>query len=216
MICFIFWIRLSIGCSHSGKPASTASVTKSSHRVTSSSSIAKESRSKIATAAFSQVGKTVIYDPSYVGLSYPGGDLPIDKGVCTDVVIRALRDAINLDLQKEVHEDMNAYFHKYPTRWGLKKTDKNIDHRRVPNLSRYFERQGWSLDVTKLPRDYLAGDLVSCTVGGRLPHIMVVSNNKNEKNVPLIIHNIGRGTLEEDRLFEFPLTGHYRVSNDRK
>jgi hypothetical protein len=172
--------------------------------------------SPIATAASTQIGKTTIYDPAYVGLSYPGGDLPLERGVCTDVVIRALRAALNMDLQQLVHEDMEASFNEYPKIWGLKRTDKNIDHRRVPNLMTYFERKGWSLGVTKSPGDYLIGnylpgDLITCIVGGSLPHIMVVSNKKNSKGTPLIIHNIGGGTLEEDRIFEFPITGHYRI-----
>ena len=168
------------------------------------------SASPVALAARQQVGQTLHYDPAYVGLAYPGGDLPIEKGVCTDVVVRALRTALNLDLQQAVHEDMRAAFSAYPDNWGLRKPDPNIDHRRVPNLRRYFERQGYSLAITKRAGDYLPGDLVSCTVGKR-PHIMVVSDRKTPGGLPLVIHNIGRGTREEDRLFAFPLTGHYRV-----
>jgi hypothetical protein len=157
------------------------------------------------------VGKTTSYDPGYVALKYPGGDLPIEKGVCTDVVIRALRTGKNLDLQKLVHEDMKAHFSKYPTIWGLKRTDRNIDHRRVPNLKTFFKRKGFSLPVTKKKGDYLPGDLVTCTVPPNLPHIMVVSNRKSGQGVPLVIHNIGQGAREEDTLFTYPLTGHYRV-----
>ena len=167
--------------------------------------------SPIVTAARSQVGQTVIYDPAYVGLAYPGGDVPIEKGVCTDVVIRALRDAVNMDLQKLVHEDMKASFHEYPVIWGLKKPDRNIDHRRVPNLKTYFERQGYSVPVTKKKEDYIPGDLVTCTVNRNLPHIMIVSDKKGQDGAPLVIHNIGKGTKEENRLFEFPITGHYRI-----
>ncbi len=167
--------------------------------------------SPIVTAARSQVGKTVSYDPSYVGLAYPNGDLPIEKGVCTDVVIRALRDAFKIDLQKLMHEDMKAAFSAYPTIWGLKKPDPNIDHRRVPNLKTYFNRRGFSLPVTRLAADYLAGDLVTCTVGRNLAHVMIVSDKKTARGVPLVIHNIGSGTKEENRLFDFPITGHYRI-----
>ncbi len=167
--------------------------------------------SPIVAAARSQVGKTVSYDPSYIGLAYPNGDLPIEKGVCTDVVIRALRDAFKIDLQKLVHEDMKAAFSAYPTIWGLKKPDPNIDHRRVPNLKTYFNRGGFSLPVTRLAEDYLAGDLVTCTVGRNLAHIMIVSDKKTARGVPLVIHNIGSGTKEENRLFDFPITGHYRI-----
>ena len=167
--------------------------------------------SPIVKAARSQIGKTISYDPSYVGLKYPGGDVPIETGVCTDVVIRALRDGYKMDLQELVHEDMKLEFSAYPEIWGLKKPDRNIDHRRVPNLKTYFKRQGFSLAVTRSTEDYLPGDLVTCIVGRNLAHIMVVSDRKTSGGVPLVIHNIGSGTREEDRLFEFPVTGHYRI-----
>jgi uncharacterized protein len=167
-------------------------------------------QSELVTAARSQVGKTTTYDPAYVSLKYPGGDLPIEKGVCTDVVIRALRTAFSADLQKLVHEDMAANFSAYPKIWGLKKTDKSIDHRRVPNLQKFFERRGLKLAVTQNAADYQPGDLVTCTVPPNLPHIMIVSDRKTADGRPLIIHNIGRGAQEEDCLFTYPLTGHYR------
>jgi uncharacterized protein YijF (DUF1287 family) len=167
--------------------------------------------SPIVAAARNQIGKTITYDPSYVGLEYPGGDVPIDRGVCTDVVVRALRDSLNMDLQKLVHEDMSSAFSKYPTIWGLKKTDRNIDHRRVPNLKCYFERKGYSLPVTEPKDDYHPGDLVTCTVPPNRPHIMIVSDRKSSDGIPFVIHNIGAGTREENRLFSFPITGHYRI-----
>lgn len=157
-----------------------------------------------------QIGVTTTYDPDYVQLPYPGGDVPMDRGVCTDVVIRALR-LLGFDLQKEVHQDMAAHFAAYPKNWGLKRPDKNIDHRRVPNLRTFFTRRGWALPISDKPGDYRPGDLVTCTVAGRLPHIVIVSDRKSPDGVPLIIHNIGSGTQEEDALFEFPITGHYRV-----
>ena len=165
--------------------------------------------SRLPELARRQIGVTVEYDGSYERLSYPGGDVPMERGVCTDVVIRALR-LLNFDLQKEVHEDMKRNFSSYPKRWGLKRPDKNIDHRRVPNLQTFFKRKGWSLPVTDVPADYKSGDLVTCIVGGNLPHIMIVSDRCNDEGVPLIIHNIGAGTEEEDALFMFPLNGHYR------
>lgn len=171
---------------------------------------AEETGTKIVEAARTQVGVTVSYDPDYVALKYPGGDLPREKGVCTDVVIRALRDGIGKDLQKLVHEDMKANFSAYPKNWGLSRPDKNIDHRRVPNLKAYFKRKGLSVPVTKKPEDYKAGDLVTCTVPPHLPHVMIVSDKKTAEGVPLVIHNIGRGAREEDVLFTYPLTGHYR------
>ncbi len=165
--------------------------------------------SRLPEIARRQIGVTIKYDGSYESLTYPGGDVPIERGVCTDVVIRALRH-LGFDLQKEVHEDMKRNFSRYPRRWGLKRPDRNIDHRRVPNLQTYFKRKGWALPVTDNPADYRPGDLVTCIVGGNLPHIMIVSERTNADGVPLIIHNIGAGTEEEDCLFTFPLDGHYR------
>jgi uncharacterized protein YijF (DUF1287 family) len=162
-------------------------------------------------AARAQIGKTVIYDSSYHVLDYPNGDLPIDRGVCTDVIIRAMRSTFNLDLQKLVHEDMKMNFSKYPQKWGLRYPDKNIDHRRVPNLKTFFKRLGWSLDISDKAEEYSAGDIVTCTIPPNLPHIVIVSDNKNGDGIPLVIHNIGAGVQEEDRLFEFEITGHYRI-----
>ncbi len=164
----------------------------------------------LVEAARTQIGVTVSYDPAYVPLDFPGGDVPIDRGVCTDVIIRAYR-RLGFDLQELVNADMRANFRSYPQLWGLKRPDKNIDHRRVPNLRRFFERRNASLPVTKDPAQYLPGDLVTCTVPPNLPHIMIVSDRfAPDGERPLVIHNIGRGAVEEDRLFEFPLTGHYR------
>jgi hypothetical protein len=167
----------------------------------------------IVKAARSQIGVTTSYDPAYVSLSYPGGDVPKDRGVCTDVIIRALRTAHKKDLQRLVHEDMRANFSAYPKRWGLTRPDRNIDHRRVPNLQTYFKRSGYSLPLQKDPARFLPGDLVTCTVPPHLPHIVIVSDKKSPNGPPLIIHNIGQGTREEDALFKFPHTGHYRWKN---
>jgi len=165
----------------------------------------------VAIAARAQIGKTVSYDPAYRPLAYPNGDVPIETGVCADVVVRALRQSLGLDLQRLVHDDMQRSFSQYPQNWGLKAPDKNIDHRRVPNVRKYFERSGWGLPVSRVPQDYQPGDLVTCVVPPHLPHIMVVSERTNASRQPLIIHNIGAGTQEEDRLFAFNITGHYRV-----
>lgn len=164
----------------------------------------------IVKSARKQIGVTTKYDPSYTGLSYPNGDVPMVKGVCTDVIIRALRDSKKIDLQKEVHEDMLKAFKTYPKIWGLKRTDKNIDHRRVPNLRNYFKRKGYALGVTDNPKDYVAGDIVTCKVQGR-PHIMIVSSKQSLKGIPYVIHNIGSGAKENNSLFSYTLTGHYRV-----
>jgi len=166
----------------------------------------------IVRAARGQIGKTLRYDSSYRSLDFPSGDVPIEVGVCTDVVVRALRLSLGLDLQKAVHEDMKRHFARYPQNWGLKGPDKNIDHRRVPNLQSYFKRMGYELPVSKRPEDYRAGDLVTCIVPPNLPHIMIVSDRTNTTGQPLVIHNIGAGTQEEDRLFEFKITGHYRIT----
>lgn len=169
----------------------------------------------VVEAARAQVGRTKVYDGAYVALKYPGGDVPIERGVCTDVVIRALRTGRGMDLQKLVHEDMKRHFGAYPKLWGLKGTDRNIDHRRVPNLQTYFKRQGYAVAVTREKEDYRPGDLVTCTVPPNLPHIMVVSDRRSAEGVPLVIHNIGRGAREEDVLFTYPLTGHYRLPAPR-
>jgi uncharacterized protein YijF (DUF1287 family) len=164
---------------------------------------------KLTHAALDRTKKSVRYDPAYVSLSYPGGDVPADTGVCTDEVIRSYR-AQGIDLQKLVHEDMKRAFSAYPKNWGLKTTDKNIDHRRVPNLQAFFKRRGAALPVTQTPSDYKPGDLITCTVAGKLPHIALVVPSPAGSGTPWIIHNIGQGPQCEDRLFEFPLTGHYR------
>jgi len=166
---------------------------------------------KLIAAARAQIGVTTLYDPKYVSLSYPGGDLPRGRGVCTDVVIRAYRDAFGLDLQKLVHEDMAKNFAVYPHNWGLAGPQTSIDHRRVPNLRVFFARKGRELPVTKEPADYLPGDIVTQNLPGALPHVMIVSDamSKDGKR-PLVIHNIGGGAQIEDTLFSFDITGHYR------
>ncbi|MDD1605501.1 MAG: DUF1287 domain-containing protein [Methylococcaceae bacterium] len=174
--------------------------------------VAAEPLASFVNAARTQIGKTVRYDPTYYTLSYPNGDMPIEGGVCTDVVVRALRSSLNMDLQKLVHDDMQRAFTRYPKHWGLKSTDKNIDHRRVLNLQTYFKREGYELPISSKAEDYQAGDLVTVLLPANLPHIMIVSDKTAPtSHTPLIIHNIGNGTQEEDRLFEFKITGHYRI-----
>lgn len=159
--------------------------------------------------AHAQVGKTVAYDPAYRELAYPGGDVPIERGVCTDVVIRALR-AANLDLQKAVHEDMLRAFDAYPKKWGLRQPNSHIDHRRVPNLQTYFERKKQSMPVSMEAKDYLPGDLVTWKLSSKLDHIGIVSNRSTPDGRPLIVHNIGSGAQLEDVLFGWTISGHYR------
>lgn len=164
---------------------------------------------KLVLDARKQVGVTLSYDPTYRRLSYPGGDVPQATGVCTDVVIRALRQQ-GLDLQEAVHRDMRAHFALYPKHWGLSRPDSNIDHRRVPNLMTWFKRQGWSQPVSREASAYRAGDIVTWDLGRGLTHIGIVSDRQSPTGVPLILHNIGRGTQEEDILFAYSITGHYR------
>ena len=173
---------------------------------------------KLIAAGIEQTTYTKTYDPAYVKLAYPGGDVPRETGVCADVVVRAFR-ACGLDLQKEVHEDMAANFGEYPKTWGAKKTDANIDHRRVGNLMKWFERQGKSLPLTKDPQDYRPGDIVAWELDGRLLHTGLVTDLKavdflgRENGHYQIVHNIGVGARIEDRLFEWKVIGHYRYFN---
>ncbi|MCE5279308.1 MAG: DUF1287 domain-containing protein [Planctomycetaceae bacterium] len=210
----VCWCCLLAGCSRSARPAGETRPASSPPGGSGQASAAETPNTPsppVVAAARSQVGKTTIYDPAYARLGYPLGDVPIDRGVCTDVVIRAFRDGLGMDLQVRVHEDMKSSFASYPNTWGLSRPDPNIDHRRVPNVQRYFQRKGWSLAVTAAAGDYLPGDIVTCTVPPNRPHIMIVSDRKNPRGIALVIHNIGSGAREEDGLFTFPLTGHYRV-----
>lgn len=164
----------------------------------------------LSASAIELTKQTVDYDPSYFTIAYPNGDIPSNKGVCTDVVIRAYRK-LGIDLQKEVHEDMKANFSKYPKIWGLNHTDRNIDHRRVPNLMVFFERYGIVKPITSNPNDYLPGDIVCWNLGGAVTHIGIVVNRKSSDGKRYqIVHNIGRGQMMEDCLFEFKIIGHYR------
>ena len=167
---------------------------------------------RLIAAARQQIGTTTIYDPAYVGLKYPMGDVPRERGVCTDVVIRAYRDAFAIDLQKLVHDDMAASFARYPKIWGLKRPDRNIDHRRVPNLEVYLARRAAGLPVSASPADYQPGDLVTQRLPGNLPHIAIVSDEVGASGQPLVIHNIGAGARLEDTLFAFTINGHYRFA----
>jgi uncharacterized protein len=163
---------------------------------------------QLIAAARRQIGVTLSYDPAYSPLSFPGGDVSRAKGVCTDVLIRAYRDAFGIDLQSLINADMKQSFTAYPKRWGLKTTDRNIDHRRVPNLQTFFARRGAARPLSSDPAAWRVGDIFTSLVGGTLPHIGIVSGPRR------IIHNIGRGTREEMALFDHKLTGHYRWAID--
>ncbi len=170
---------------------------------------ATDKAAKLIEAAREQIGVTLHYDPAYTGLAFPNGDVPRSRGVCTDVIIRAYRDAFGADLQALVNADMKANFAAYPKNWGLRRTDRNIDHRRVPNLRRFLTRQGARLPLSTDVQSWQPGDIFTSLVGGRLPHIGIVSD-KSVGGIPLVIHNIGSGAREEDRLFTDTLNGHYR------
>lgn len=159
-----------------------------------------------------QVETTRSYDPSYVKIPYPGGDVKRNTGVCADVIVRAFR-AQGVDLQKEVHDDMAKHFADYPTKWGMKHPDTNIDHRRVYNLMTFFERKGKSLPITHNPDDYLPGDVVAWDLGGGQGHIGIVTEFKNPDGTPVTAHNVGYGTNFENALFFWPIIGHYRYFN---
>jgi len=179
-------------------------------------SVADSFQLRLVAAALERTAHTVEYDGSYFAIPYPGGDVPAGKGVCTDVVIRSYR-ALGIDLQAAVHEDMNLDFEAYPSEriWGLRTTDTNIDHRRVPNLQVFFERNGKTMDVSRDPDNYQPGDLVTWMLPGNLPHIGIVTDRRNASgDRPLIVHNIGSGPQLEDVLFAYEITGHYRYAPD--
>lgn len=170
---------------------------------------------KLSDAAHSIIDPNVIYDPSYFGIKYPNGDIPKNKGVCTDVIIRAYRK-LGIDLQKEVHEDMKSHFSKYPNlkKWGMTKTDTNIDHRRVPNLEIFFERKGTKLNVSKNESDYKTGEIVTWLINNKLPHIGIITNKKSKDGKRnLIVHNVGNGQVLEDCLFLYTIVGHFKYEN---
>jgi uncharacterized protein YijF (DUF1287 family) len=173
--------------------------------------IEKSFQEKLSDAAISIVDPSVKYTPDYVTLNYPNGDVPAKTGVCTDVIIRAYRK-LGIDLQKEVHEDLKANFSLYPNlkKWGLKKPDTNIDHRRVPNLEVFFTRKGKKLNISNNPNDYKTGEIVTWMINGKLPHIGIITNKKSPDGKRLmIVHNVGSGQVLEDCLFSYEIVGHF-------
>ncbi len=169
---------------------------------------------KLSDAAILLTKDKVVYNGAYVSIPYPNGDVPSNQGVCTDVIVRTYRK-LGIDLQKEVHEDMKSNFSKYPKTWGLRKTDTNIDHRRVPNLETFFTRKGKKLIVTKNASDYKMGDMVTWMINDKLPHIGIVTHLKSRPDAsgekrPLIVHNVGAGQVLEDCLFKYKIVGHFR------
>lgn len=169
---------------------------------------------KLSTVAIERTLQDVTYDPAYVPLAYPGGDVPADKGVCSDVIVRALR-TLDADLQFLIHEDMKANFNTYPQVWGLSRPDRNIDHRRVPNIEKFLTRKGARLSPSSNPKDYQPGDIVAWNLQGDAgfqAHIGIVTDQRGVSGWPKVVHNIGSGPQLEDVLFAWQMTGRYRVS----
>ena len=165
---------------------------------------------QLSDSAIELTKQEVYYDPNYYSIDYPNGDIPENKGVCTDVIIRAYRK-LGIDLQKEVHEDIRDNFNKYPNNWGLTVQDKNIDHRRVPNLIVFFSRHGIAKQITGNPNDYIPGDIVCWDLGGGVTHIGIIVNKRSRDDKRyLVVHNIGSGQELEDCLFTYKIIGHYR------
>lgn len=166
---------------------------------------------ELVGAAKAQVGVTLHYDPAYVRLSYPGGDVAPERGVCTDVIVRAYRK-LGVDLQQLVHEDMRRAWPVYRMagKWGMKGPDRNIDHRRVPNLTTFFRRHGTELAGSRNPADYRPGDVVAWRLPNGLLHIGMVADRSSPAGVPLVVHNIGAGAQMEDMLFAYSIIGHFR------
>ena len=202
-----------------GSSAQEASSQKWEWPAQDKTALISDTAKPLVAAARKRLEARVIYNGAYVGIKYPGGDVPASMGVCTDVLIRSLRKAYDFDLQVAVHEDMKANFSLYPTTWGHKTTDKNIDHRRVPNLEVWFTRAGYALPKTKRAADYLPGDIVAWRLdagsgNGGPPHIGIVSERISLEGTPLVIHNVGAGPEESDMLFLHSITGHYRLSGE--
>lgn len=182
---------------------------------TSQKTSIKSFHEQLSDAAISIIDENIEYDPSYFAIKYPNGDIPKDKGVCTDVIIRSYRK-LNIDLQKEVHDDLKTNFSKYPNlkKWGLTKPDTNIDHRRVPNLEIFFSRKGQKLKITNNPDDYKVGEIVTWLINNKLPHIGIVTNKKSlDGKRPMIVHNVGNGQVLQDCLFSYEIVGHYKYGN---
>jgi uncharacterized protein YijF (DUF1287 family) len=172
--------------------------------------VASPTVKKMIEAAIAQTTVTRSYDPSYVKLAYPNGDVPIETGVCSDVVIRAFRK-VGIDLQRAVHEDMAKNFAQYPKKWGLKGPDTNIDHRRVPNLMTYFKRQGKAVPISAQAKDYVPGDIVAWDLGGGITHIGILTDLlSGDGQICNVVHNIGAGARVENILFSYKIIGHYR------
>ncbi len=208
-IATVLGLTLFLARAHPDQSASSASAEAPTSASTVSASTVS---SRLAEAALARTKCQVTYDPAYVVLAYPGGDVAPDRGVCSDVVIRSYR-ALGIDLQRRLHEDIKAHFGKYPNKWGLKRPDKNIGHHRVPNLQTFFRRHGESLPISRRVTDYQVGDVVAWDLNDKgLTHIGIVVAPPGDASARWIVHNIGRGPQLEDRLFEWKIIGHYRYA----
>lgn len=201
------------GCTRASRSSHPSSSSADSSRTRPTTLKVSPEVRRVIDSAKRQTQVTTSYDPSYIQISYPGGDVPSETGVCTDVVIRAFR-ASGVDLQQKVHEDMVKEFSAYPRKWGASTTDTNIDHRRVPNLMVYFERSGKSIAISNNDKDYIPGDVVAWDLGGGITHIGLVSDEVDiETGRHWIVHNIGGGAQFADVLFSWKVIGHYRYFN---
>ncbi len=212
---FVIAFLLSFSSCNKQETLSDSTILISEKQVISSIENPNSFAEKLSNAAIQIIDKNVIYSPDYVKLKYPNGDVPAKTGVCTDVIIRAYRK-LNIDLQKEVHEDMVANFTKYPNlkKWGLKTTDKNIDHRRVPNLEVFFGRKGKTLSITQNANNYKTGEIVTWMIHDKLPHIGIITHLKSKDGKRnLIVHNVGNGQVLEDCLFSYTIVGHFQYGN---
>ncbi|HST52801.1 MAG TPA: DUF1287 domain-containing protein [Pyrinomonadaceae bacterium] len=215
-------LLLALACTGCGAASRASQSAVQTHGAQSQSSALRPSSGspfldKLVDAAIERTSHEVRYDQTYFTIDYPNGDVPAGVGVCTDEVIRSYR-AVGVDLQRLVHEDMERDFDAYPHKWGLKKTDTNIDHRRVPNLMTFFERQGAGLPVSTDARDYKPGDVVSWDLGGGMTHIGIVVNFPSDADASRmqVVHNIGAGPKMEDVLFNWKITGHYRYTGPKE
>lgn len=201
-----------LACSHVGAGAESAKARAAAAQNLTRQPVSDTQQIKqVVDSAIEQIGQTFEYDSSYEKLGYPNGDVPVERGVCADVIVRGFRKA-GVDLQKEIHEDMSRHFDAYPKKWGATKPDSNIDHRRVANLMTFFERHGKSVPITNAPSDYVPGDVVAWELDSKLLHIGVVTDARltGMRNY-LIVHNIGAGARIEDVLMSWKIIGHYRM-----
>ncbi len=164
----------------------------------------------LAAAALAHSGNAVTYDPAYYKIAYPDGDVPPNKGVAADVVVRCYR-GMGMDLQVLVHEDMAEGFRLYPQLWGASGPDTNIDHRRVANLQRFFEHKGQTVTPSRNAADYRPGDIVVWSLANAESHIgIIVPGPGDHAGEAWVVHNMGAGVKWENILFDYSIQRHFR------